>query len=248
MRLHPRHSVSLSPFPPFSLSCVGKRALVIAALALLASGCVFAQGMSAKQILAKAGANYDVVKDYVVDARLTVESPRMHVPNMRVKIFYKKPNKLHVDSKDGFAMLPRQGTIMGNPLKDMQSITDLTASKSQKILGDDCYVVTGTFRKDDRSTEITVWIDKKNFLARRISTNPEWGPSISAKLWYMRVAGKYWMPSMTSANISIPPLPEERADTERKPAGPTTVTLKFSNYRVNAGISDAIFHKQEGGK
>jgi outer membrane lipoprotein-sorting protein len=232
----------------FRISDLGKRTLVAVALVVLVASAASAQRLTAKQILAKAGANYDVVKDYVVDARLTVESPQMHVPNMQVKIFYKKPNKLHVDSKDGFAMLPRQGTIVGNPLKDMLSITDLAVARTQKVLGNDCYVVTGTIRKNDRSTEITVWIDNKNFLARQISTNPEWGPSISAKLWYVRVAGKYWMPSMTSAQISIPPLPEERVDTARKPGGPTTVTLKFSDYRVNTGISDAIFEKQEGGK
>jgi outer membrane lipoprotein-sorting protein len=221
--------------------------LAIIVLVVIVSGSCHA-GMSAKAILAKAGTNYDVVNDYVVDARLTVESPRMHVPNMQVKIFYKKPDKLHVDSKDGFAMLPRQGAITGNPLRDMQSITDLAVVRSQKFLGVDCYVLTGTVHKDDRSNEVTVWIDKKNFLARRISTNPEWGPSISAKIWYMRVAGKYWMPSMTLANVSIPPLPEESVDTRRRPGGPTMVTLKFSNYRVNTGLSDTIFHKQEGGK
>ncbi len=231
----------------FQIADLAKRALIFGVLVLLVTASCSAD-MTAKQILAKASVNYDVIKDYVVDAHLTVESPQMHVPGMQVRIYYKKPNKLHIDSKDGFAMLPRQGAIMGNPLKDMQSITDLTVSRSQKVLGDDCYVVTGTVQKDDRSNEITVWIDKKNFLARQISTNPEWGPSISAKLWYTRVANKYWLPQMTSAKISIPPLPEEHMDPKRKPGGPTIITLKFSNYRVNAGIDDKVFQKQEGGK
>lgn len=237
-----RHRYSHTPTLPYSHTFL----LLLLAVGLVA-GSVRAD-LSAKQIVTKAGANYGLVNDYTVDAKLSVESPQMHVPEMLVRIFFKKPNKLHVDSRDGFAMLPRQGAIVGNPLKDMLSISDFSAVRSQRVLGDDCYVVTGTVQKEDRSTETTVWIDKKNFLVRQMATNPEWGPSISAKLWYTRVGARYWLPSRTSAKISIPPLPDEKFDAKKPPGGPTIVTLVFSNYRVNTGLSDQIFKKQEGGK
>lgn len=236
----------------FQIADLGKQTrrsvLLVAALVLLWTSTASALALSARQILEKASKNYDAVNDYVVDAKLTVESPQMHVPEMLVNIYYKKPNKLHVDSKGGFAMLPKQGAFVGNPLRDMQSISDLTIGRSEKILGADCWVIKGTFDKNDRATQTTVWVDKKYNLVRQISANPEWGPSISAKLWYMRVGNRYWLPQMTSARISIPPLPDERVDTKRKPGGPTIVTLKFSNYRVNTGLNDKIFEKQEGGK
>ena len=215
---------------------------------LMLAGPLGAGNLTAKQVLEKAGRNYDAVRDYTVDAKLTVDSPSMHVPEMKIKVFYKKPNKVHVESKDGFAMLPRQGALVGNPLRDMAAGSDLSVERSERVSGDDCYVIKGTFQHEERSAQATVWIDKRYFLARRMSVNPEWGPSVSAKLWYMKVGNKYWLPRRTEATISLPPMPDENPDAERKPRGPTIVKLSFANYRVNTGLNDKVFQKQEGSR
>lgn len=221
---------------------------IIALALLLAVTAHGASTMTPKSIFARAGQNYDAVKDYTANARLTVESPQMHVPDMQVKINFKRPDKLHLESEDGFAMLPRQGAVTGNPLKDIMGATDLRLVRSENVLGDDCYVVQGTIKKDDRVDEMTVWIDKKNFLVRQIAGNPEWGPSIFVKLWYMRVSNRYWLPKMTTARVSIPPMPSEKFADKEQPGGPTLVTLKFTGYRVNTGLSDKLFEKQKGSK
>jgi hypothetical protein len=204
--------------------------------------------LDARAVLSRAGAHYEAVKDYTVDAKLTVESPSMHVPEMKIRIFYKKPNKVHVESKDGFAMLPRQGAFFGNPLRDMQAGSDLVIEKSERVLGADCYLVKGTFLHEGRSAQASVWIEKARYLVRQVAVNPEWGPSISAKLWYVRVGGRYWLPTTTAATISLPPMPDEHAEAESKPRGPTIVKLRFANYRVNTGLDDKIFQKPEGSK
>jgi hypothetical protein len=109
-------------------------------------------------------------------------------------------------------------------------------------------VVKGTFQHEGRSAQAIVWIEKARYLVRQISVNPEWGPSISAKLSYMKVGNRYWLPSTTSATISLPPMPDEDPGAEKRPRGPTIVNLKFAKYRVNVGLSDKVFHKQEGSK
>ena len=209
--------------------------LVILALASQANA------LSAKDILKKAGQHYEVIQDYTADAKVTVESPSMHVPEMDVTIYYKKPDKLHLDSKDGFAVLPKQGAVVGNPLKYLLTSSELTVDGSERVLGDDCYVIKGSFSREGREVQSTVWVEKKNFLVRQLATNPEWGPSVSVKLWYTKVGLKYWLPSTTSAKVSIPPLPGETPDTEGGDNAPTTVNIKFDNYRVNTGLSDKIF-------
>ncbi len=225
-----------------------KKAILIVIIAVLfpAVGARAATSMTPKAIFARAGLNYDAVNDYIANAQITVESPQVHVPDMQVKIYFKRPDKIHLESKDGFAMLPRQGAVTGNPLKEITGATDLILIRSEKALGDDCYVVQGTIKKNDRSDEMTVWIDKTNFLVRQIAGNPEWGPSIFVKLWYMRVSNRYWMPKMTTAKISIPPMPSQRFEDKDKPGGPTIVALKFTGYRVNTGLSDKLFEKQKG--
>jgi len=207
-------------------------------MALIASQ---AHALSARDILKKAGTHYEVINDYITDARVTVESPSMHVPETKVKIYYKKPDKLHVDSNDGFAVLPKQGTVVGNPLKFLLDSSDLTIDRSERVLGDDCYVIKGTAQRDGREMQSTVWVDKKNYLVRQLATNPEWGPSVKVKVWYTRVGLKYWLPSTTSARVSTPPLAGGKQDSKPAATEQTTVTIKFEKYKVNSGLSDKIF-------
>lgn len=220
----------------------------VCTLGLLVSLTASAQQPSAKSILEKAGRHYEAVKDYTADAKITVKSPSIQVPEMNVRIFYKQPDKLHLESKDGFAVLPRQGAVVGNPLKDLIPAKDLTVIASEKMLGEDCFVIKGTFEKDGRTTQSTVWVEKKHSLVRQILANPEWGPSVRIKLWYTRIAQTYWLPSTTTAQVSLPPLPSgSHPREEQKSDEPTIVAIKFSKYKVNTGLSDSIF-KQERGK
>lgn len=215
---------------------------------LLSVGGASAERLTAKQIVEKAAAHYDAVKDYTTDAKLTVNSPSMHVPNMLVKVYFKKPDKLHLESKDGFAMLPRNGLVVGNPIRDFAGSSDLSVAGTEKVLGKDCYVIKATYQHEDRDMQSTIWVEKNTWLVRQIHANPEWGPSIKVKLWYSRVAGKYWLPSQTAAQVSIPPIPGVEPKDKAKQGQPTIVTIKFSNYRVNTGLDDKIFQEKDGSK
>ena len=216
----------------------GRRGLIAVLAMVIGSQ---AHAISAKDILKRAGEHYEVIKDYTADAKVTVESPSMHVPEMTIKIYYKKPDKLHVESKDGFAVLPKQGAVVGNPLKYLRAGSGLTIERTERVLGDDCYVIKGSFEREGREVQSTVWVEKRNFLVRQLATNPEWGPSVRVRLWYTKVGLKYWLPSTTSARVSIPPLPGETPEAKEGETGPTTVTMKFEKYRVNTGLKDSIF-------
>ena len=203
--------------------------------------------LTARQVLEKAAKHYEVIMDYTADARVTVESPSIHMPEMLAKIYYKKPDKLHLESKDGFAMLPKQGVVFGNPFRDLVSGSDLSLARSEHVLGRDCYVIKGSFRREERTVESTVWIDKKDWLVRQIHSNPEWGPSVKVKLWYNRVARRYWLPAATAAQVSLPPFPGAEPENKAKSDQPTIVTIKLANYRVNTGLSDKIFETEKRG-
>jgi len=220
---------------------------VFAAL-LLAVTPAGASKLTAKEILKKAGRHYDVIKDYVADAKVTVESPSLHVPEMRAKIYYKKPDKLHLESQDGFAVLPREGALVGNPLRELMASPDLTIGPAERVLDSDCHVIKGSFQRENRDVQSTVWIDKKNWLVRQLHGNPEWGPSAKVKIWYARVAGRYWLPAKTVAQLSLPPLPGEEPEAKSEPKQQTIVIVEFTNYRVNIGLDDKIFQEPEGSK
>ena len=230
------------------MNTYGSAGVWILAVLVLAANLACAEQPTAKQILQNAGRHYDVVWDYTVDAKLTVESPSIHVREMPIKIYFKKPDKLHVESRDGFAVLPRQGVIVGNPLRELMAGSRLSVERSERALGKDCHVIRGTSEREGDAVQSTVWIDKKDWLTRQIHSNPERGPSIKVKLWYSRVAKRYWLPTMTAAQISLPPLPGSDPEGKKRSGQPTTVTITFANYRVNVGLDDEIFQEPEGSK
>jgi len=217
---------------------------MLAVVALLGAGAASAGTLTAQEIIKRAADEYDRVQDYMVDAKVTVSSPNIHVPQMNVKIYYKKPDKLHVESRDGFAALPKQGVMIGNPLRDMLKDSELSLAGSEKALGRDCHLIKVTYRNQGQVTRARVWIDKERWVAVQTYVDPDSGPSIRLSLWYSKVSGKYWMPSKSQAVIEFPTITGGRRATESKPAKPSTITVQFSNYKINTGLSDRIFRKK----
>lgn len=222
--------------------------LIITTLCLVhgLASAAFAQP-TAKEILRNASRHYDVVRDYTANVKVSVDSPSLQMPEMLVKMYFKKPDKLHMESRDGFALVPKQSLLTGNPLNEFFANSDISLAHKQQVLGSDCYVVKAVKETDGILVRSTVWIDSKSWLVRQLHIVPEQGPVMKVKIWYVRV-GKYWMPATTSAQISLPPFPGARPEDAKKPDKPTIVTMKFSDYRVNRGLSDEIFEKQKGSK
>ena len=219
------------------------KVFVVAVTALTVSLPATAKEPTAKEILKSASKHFEIIADYKADIKVSVEAPKLHMPEMNATMYYKRPDKLHIETKEGFAMLPKQGVMIGNPLTDLLSAKNVDLIRSEKVLDFDCYVIKGSFVKDDCAVESTVWIDKKERLLRQMRVDPEWGASIWVKVWYTKVGRKYWMPSSTSAQVSLPPMPGSRAEEEPVKGQPTVVNMKFSNYKVNTGLSDKIFRQ-----
>ncbi|MHB1456947.1 MAG: hypothetical protein ACYC0V_08545 [Armatimonadota bacterium] len=225
--IHPRHMVL---------------AFVFLILLLSLSVVMASSSITAKQALAKASRNYEIINDYTVDAQLSIDSPSIKIPKTNVKIYYKKPDKVHVDSKDGLAILPKNGLITGNPVKNFITADKLSIAGSAIAGGRDCYVIHANFTKGDRQIETKVWIDKKDWLVMRISANPGYGPSIDVALKYLKVEGKYWLPVYTKANLSIPAMMPEHGRMKPGMPQPSIAIIRFANYHVNKGINDSIFN------
>ena len=214
-------------------------------LAVLVLGGVANAGPSARDVLKSASAHFEKIRDYTAEIDVSVDSPKVHMPRMAATIYYKRPDKLHIESKDGFAMLPKQGVLIGNPVKDFLKSPKPVFRESERVGDCDCYVIQGMYEKDGREVDSTFWIGKKDRLVRRVVVNPEWGPTIKVDVRYEKVAGKYWMPSSTTARVSLPPFPGERVEEEPVKGEPTVVKVDFRDYRVNSGLSDRVFRKNK---
>ncbi|MDY0083799.1 MAG: hypothetical protein RBR74_11510, partial [Ignavibacteriaceae bacterium] len=75
---------------------------------LLISNLVTAQLKKPEEILKHVVDNFNKVKDYTADINIKVDVEFIKVPEAKAKIFFKQPDKVHLQS-DGFAMLPKNG-------------------------------------------------------------------------------------------------------------------------------------------
>jgi len=216
-----------------------RRLIIIAAVLLSLSAAGAAP--SPQRILDRASAHFAAVTDYSADASVTVKSKTVHIPKSRVRIFFKKPDKVIVKSREGFAMLPRQGVLAGDPLINLRRGAKLKLLGTKSLFGVSCFVVSGMQEEDGRQIKWTVWVDRKSWLPRQIITEFGQGSATRANLWYMQAGKGRFMPSRTVVEVQPP------SEGGRGACKDTLIVeVNFSNYKINTGIDDKVFNVQGG--
>lgn len=210
-------------------------AMLITMLASVAS----AATVTGDQVVASVKKAFAVVKDYRVDAKITVKGSNINISNMPMTIYYKKPDKIHVQAKDGAAVVPK-GTMIGNPIEELTRGSKVSYVKAEKKNGVDCHVIKIT---GNGQPPMTVWVDKKHHVITATQNSGDF--SVNTTWRYKMVDGKYYLPVEVSATTQIPGGQGMRHGP--KPAAPASspeqvkMVVSFSNYAVNKGIDDKIF-------
>ena len=104
--------------------------------------------------------------------------------------------------------------------------------------------------------EFTVWIDRSTWTPVRMQTTPYEGRSLRLSFQYTNVQGSIWLPSVVRATFDAqtaepdqPTMPEGPGQNYPQPQRqlPRTgsMTVRYTDYRVNTGLSDEIFEKVE---
>lgn len=205
---------------------------------------------SGEEILRRVDAGLSEVQDYTVDLDVTADVERMNVPPMHVRMYYKKPDKFHFDS-EGFALLPREGlafsaskTLSRFSVEEVSEDTLMQASQYKLLLRP----------KDERVkvTKLLLYVDQKEWKPTRIVSSLFDGHMVTATFEYEK-QGDYIMPSTltvqfsgaASTDTSDQMLDPDTAPIQR-PRMPRkgTVTIRYSHYEINTGLSDDIFNKK----
>lgn len=210
------------------------RTLAVAILIVLAVGAAVAEPKPADDLLQKAWRKFGAINDYSADIRLDMTGDKVSVKGMKMKFYYKKPDRTKVVARQGFAAMPKN-VVLGNPMREMSKNARATLLRTEKKNGAQCYVV----QLDPKAPSPTapsalVWIDKARLL---IIATSSLGPHKLDTNWtYTRVDGRYYLPLKIAADMVIPGETGPR---------PTKATVTFSNYRVNKGISDSVFSEEK---
>lgn len=207
---------------------------------------------AANVLLNKVVAKMMSVKDYSANANVTADIPMIKILPSKAKIYFKQKDKFKVEAK-GIVILPKQG------FTDVNSF--ISNSKNyQAILGDTTVVnsaksVLTTVIPNGETSEIILaklWIDyTRNVVMKTqittksngtVTTTYTYGDKVAfglpSKMVFEIDVKKFKLPKSVAADINNTDS-KSKKDTRKK----GTITVSLSEYKVNQGLSDAIFVK-----
>jgi hypothetical protein len=202
-------------------------------------------------ILRNAEDRMAAVKDYTVNLAITADIDRLNVPPMNVRMYFKQPDKVHFDAR-GFAMLPREGLALNiGKLR-----TRYTAGRVDRdsIDGIPLYRVTMVAKSErTRIRSVTLYVHPERWTVEKLVTPQVNDRVMSASFRYTQVQG-LWLPQEMVAAFStapadtVEPNPLDQAMPARPQQRPRTgtVTVHYSDYTVNTGLSDDLFKEEQG--
>ena len=209
---------------------------------------------SAQEILNRMEASFEKIEDYVVTLEGTIKMEGVNVPKTEAILFYKKPNKIHIESK-GILFLPKKVMAI-NPYYLKRYFKPLSIEK--KIVKEvTIYKITLIPKEKRLRNGIEIWVEDKHWSIKKMKITRFKGSTVMAHIEYTMIKGKYWLPKSTVVELNIPAKarrPEifddfgeidhwEEKGTVKTKKG--IVNILFKNYRgVNAGLSDEVFKRK----
>ena len=215
----------------------------------------FPQKKDPEAILEKVKLEFEKIDDYQVDVKIKVDVDFLKMPEREATIFYKKPDKFHIDSEN-FAMLPKSGlnfTPLGflnykySAFYEREDTIDEIRTSVIKVipLEGDADVILSTF-----------WVDTKRNLILKVESSRKPQGSYIIDLKYLKTSENFWLPSSMvfsfTVDRSLIPRFDATEDTESNKNSKDSekeetgkVYLNYSNYKVNIGLSDELFDKKD---
>jgi outer membrane lipoprotein-sorting protein len=238
---------------------VKKKIVRIVLLSSLVLNTTFAQkpseALNADTILARVVKGFAEVHDFVATIDAEVKMDRVQVPKMHATMDFKRPDKVHFTSQ-GFLFVPRDGVTM-NPAV-------LSQRYDASFIGTDTIEGLKLFKlqlaakaKKTKLRQMYAWIDPVHWTIAKIETIPYEGRTLSTVFDYEFLQEKFWLPSKMIvtfgstmegekvANDSISQPSEQFDQMQRGVPRNGSVTILYSNYKVNAGIDDSVFEEKK---
>jgi outer membrane lipoprotein-sorting protein len=223
--------------------------LAAACIIFLSAGDASAQ-LSGEAILDSVETCMAGVHDYTVKLVVTTDIERLKVPPMHVTMYFKQPDKVHFDS-EGFALLPREGVAFS--ITHLRKRYAVDSVNEEMLNGEKTFKLT-LLPAADRSSlrRMFLYVNPSRWMPDRLASTLVNGREILATFTYQQIEG-HWLPSqlvvkMTSSEkdtTEMSPLDQSMPIPRPPLARNGTVTIGYSDYRINTGLPDELFIPKE---
>jgi len=208
-------------------------------------------------ILERVKKEFEKIDDYQVDVKIKVDVNFLKMPDREATIYYKKPDKFHIDSEN-FAMLPKSG-LNFTPFGFLNYKYSSFYVKEDTING----ILTSVIKVIPLELDVDVilsifWIDTNRNIILKVESSRKPQGTYTIDFNYLKTERGFCLPSSMVFSFAIESglYPgkgkkekqnnEPKNDSNDKETG--KVYLTYSNYKVNIGLPDSIFNDKEGNK
>jgi len=224
-------------------------------LMLSVNGVLFvkAQPQAAGDIIQKVRAKLDLVNDYQANGKMKTNVIFIKAPIARVKIFFKKPNKLRINNESGISFIPK-GSVNINLSNIFVNTSGFDIIDAGKETGTDLRIIK-LLPKDENADIVlsTLYIDETQSLIRKSKTTTKENGTYELEMSYGKYAGygladkvifafntkNYKLPKGITFDYDDGNKKEGDADKLKNKKGKVEIT--YSDYIINKGVPDSVF-------
>ena len=199
---------------------------------------------------------YQGLNDYTAKIQVQVDMPNLRVPDFTATIYFKKPDKFHVETRR-FAPIPRSSGVF-NPFQFDPEKNRIEFQRTQNLDGApaDLYRVE-PFDSKSAIRYYQVWIGgnpKRILQVESLSFRGARGLVKITQQWVEQIGGKWLLPAKINVHLTFP-------EAEQAPEGLTAkdnpltggmrqidemsgegdIFITYSDWRVNTGLEDSLF-------
>ena len=196
-------------------------------------------------------------KDYVADVRMKVDVAFMNIPLLKGTLYFKAPDKMRLERNGGVSLLPRNSINLNLYNIMAQGSVTVIDGGYETLDGKDVRVIKIVPDAAESDLVLTkAWIDESRLLVLRSESTTRDNGTIRMNLAY----GKYAAQSLPDKVVFVLDLKDYKmpkgVTMDYDDGTPADLPLKgkkkkgrieiqYLNYKINQGLSDAVFQKKE---
>lgn len=228
-------------------------ARILPIVVLCAISALHAMAQDADALIKKVKEKLATVKDYQADGVMKTDVSFMKVPESKVVVYYKNPDKFKIKKEDGIAIVPKGGVNVNlGGLFANDNYTVVPAGKG--TVQNTAVTIVKLLPLDEKSDIVvaTLYIDEKQSLIRKTIMTTKNSGTYEIEMSYGKFAN-WGLPDKVVFifNTKDYKLPKGLAfdyDNGEKPQASNTakdqkgkLEIAYSNYSINKGIAESLF-------
>jgi outer membrane lipoprotein-sorting protein len=207
---------------------------------------------TAEQLIQKVKEKLDKVNDYEAKGTMKTNVAFIKAPVAKVKVYFKKPNKLRINNESGISFVPKGSMNINLGTLFVAGATSFDIIDMGKETGSNLRVIK-LLPKDEAADIVlsTLYIDEATLLVRKAKTTTRENGTFELEMTYGKYADYALASKIVFAfNTKDYKLPKgvtfdyddgKKPDPNKLKNKKGKVELHYNSYTVNQGVPDSVF-------